>query len=164
MTETCYFCRELVIGANQFLENELAVARWDGYPLSAGHAEIIPKRHVQYVEELSDEEFLAVMQLVRQAVSYIRQTDLRALYEQKIAEVHDDPLLEKYYRKVLTDYEGHERAMDAYNLGLNNGVEAGQTVPHVHLHVIPRWRDDVTNVAGGVRNVLPDFAKDDWDL
>lgn len=42
-----------------------------------------------------------------------------------------------------------------YNLGLNVGEVAGQTIPHVHLHLIPRYPGDVENPRGGVRGVIP---------
>jgi diadenosine tetraphosphate (Ap4A) HIT family hydrolase len=42
-----------------------------------------------------------------------------------------------------------------YNLGINVGEVAGQTVPHVHLHLIPRYAGDVENPCGGVRGVIP---------
>ena len=54
-----------------------------------------------------------------------------------------------------------KRALDAelrpagYNLGINVGEVAGQTVPHVHLHLIPRYEGDVENPRGGVRGVIP---------
>lgn len=44
---------------------------------------------------------------------------------------------------------------DGYNLGLNVGTVAGQTVPHVHLHLIPRYAGDVDQPRGGVRGVIP---------
>ena len=44
---------------------------------------------------------------------------------------------------------------DGYNLGLNVGAVAGQTVPHVHLHLIPRYAGDVEQPRGGVRGVIP---------
>lgn len=44
---------------------------------------------------------------------------------------------------------------DGYNLGINVGLAAGQTIFHVHLHVIPRYRGDVENPRGGVRGVIP---------
>jgi diadenosine tetraphosphate (Ap4A) HIT family hydrolase len=46
-------------------------------------------------------------------------------------------------------------APQGYNLGINIGVVAGQTVPHVHLHLIPRYPGDVENPRGGVRGVIP---------
>ena len=42
-----------------------------------------------------------------------------------------------------------------YNIGLNVGTAAGQTVAHVHLHVIPRYTGDVDDPTGGVRLVIP---------
>lgn len=48
---------------------------------------------------------------------------------------------------------------DGYNLGLNSGQAAGQTVLHAHLHIIPRYAGDVTDPRGGVRWVLPDRAR-----
>jgi len=48
-----------------------------------------------------------------------------------------------------------ERAPDGFNLGVNVGVAAGQTVFHVHLHLIPRYKGDVANPRGGVRGVIP---------
>lgn len=44
---------------------------------------------------------------------------------------------------------------DGYNIGINVGAAAGQTVPHLHLHVIPRYNGDVSDPIGGVRNVIP---------
>jgi diadenosine tetraphosphate (Ap4A) HIT family hydrolase len=49
-----------------------------------------------------------------------------------------------------------------YNLGINDGAAAGQTVPHLHLHVIPRYSGDSDDPRGGIRWVLPTKAKY-WD-
>ena len=48
---------------------------------------------------------------------------------------------------------------DAYNVGLNDGPAAGQTVPHCHVHLIPRYAGDVEDPRGGVRWVVPRKAK-----
>lgn len=42
-----------------------------------------------------------------------------------------------------------------YNIGVNIGPAAGQTVMHVHIHLIPRYPGDSPNPIGGVRNILP---------
>lgn len=44
---------------------------------------------------------------------------------------------------------------DGYNVGFNSGGAAGQTVPHVHIHVIPRYLGDMPDPRGGVRHVIP---------
>jgi diadenosine tetraphosphate (Ap4A) HIT family hydrolase len=46
----------------------------------------------------------------------------------------------------------------AFNVGINDGPVAGQTVPHVHVHLIPRYAGDVAEPRGGVRWVLPERA------
>lgn len=45
---------------------------------------------------------------------------------------------------------------DGYNVGFNSGGAAGQTVPHVHIHMIPRYHGDIPDPRGGVRHVIPD--------
>ena len=42
-----------------------------------------------------------------------------------------------------------------FNIGVNCGEAAGQTVFHAHIHIIPRYAGDVPNPRGGVRNVIP---------
>lgn len=48
-----------------------------------------------------------------------------------------------------------------YNIGINDGAAAGQTVPHLHIHLIPRYSGDQEDPRGGVRWVIPDKA-DYW--
>ncbi len=50
----------------------------------------------------------------------------------------------------------------AYNIGINDGTAAGQTVPHLHVHLIPRYEGDVPDPRGGVRWIFPDKAAY-WD-
>lgn len=47
---------------------------------------------------------------------------------------------------------------DAFNFGLNDGPAAGQTMPQLHFHVIPRYKGDVPDPRGGVRWVVPSKA------
>ena len=44
---------------------------------------------------------------------------------------------------------------DGYNIGVNIGSAAGQSIHHVHIHIIPRYEGDVENPQGGVRHVIP---------
>lgn len=48
-----------------------------------------------------------------------------------------------------------ELSPDGYNIGINVNAAAGQTVFHVHMHLIPRYVGDVENPRGGVRGVIP---------
>jgi len=45
---------------------------------------------------------------------------------------------------------------DGYNIGVNVGEAAGQTVMHLHIHLIPRYKGDMGDPRGGVRGVIPD--------
>lgn len=46
-----------------------------------------------------------------------------------------------------------------YNIGINIGEAAGQTVPHMHIHIIPRYSGDMDDPRGGVRGVIPERQK-----
>jgi diadenosine tetraphosphate (Ap4A) HIT family hydrolase len=59
-------------------------------------------------------------------------------------------LVDRLRRRLDATY-----APDGYNLGINDGPAAGQTVMHVHMHVIPRYEGDMKDPRGGVRWVLP---------
>jgi diadenosine tetraphosphate (Ap4A) HIT family hydrolase len=50
---------------------------------------------------------------------------------------------------------------DGYNIGINDGAIAGQTVPHLHIHLIPRYEGDQPDPRGGVRWIFPEKA-DYW--
>jgi diadenosine tetraphosphate (Ap4A) HIT family hydrolase len=51
-----------------------------------------------------------------------------------------------------------EHKPDGYNIGINNGAAAGQTVMHLHMHLIPRYAGDRPDPRGGVRWVIPEKA------
>lgn len=58
--------------------------------------------------------------------------------------------------KMALDTEFHPAG---YNIGINDGATAGQTVPHLHIHLIPRYLGDTPDPRGGVRWIFPDKAK-----
>jgi diadenosine tetraphosphate (Ap4A) HIT family hydrolase len=55
--------------------------------------------------------------------------------------------------KMIIDEKYHP---DGYNIGININESAGQTVPHCHIHLIPRYKEDVRKPQGGVRHVIPE--------
>lgn len=123
-TNNCPFCN-LAQHVEIICESEICVAFFDGYPVSPGHALIIPKRHVASYFDLTDEE--------RKAMNAM--------------------LLEV---KQKLDERFHP---DGYNIGINVGEDAGQSVFHCHMHLIPRYKGDVPNPKGGVRGVIPNKQK-----
>ena len=72
------------------------------------------------------------------------------------AQEHDAlfQLIREQKRVLDTEFGPH-----AYNIGINDGPAAGQTVAHVHVHLIPRYRGDDPDPRGGVRRVLPAKAR-----
>lgn len=105
--------------------NDLAVAFFDIFPVSPGHALFITRRHIASWFEATPEEREALLALVDE---------------------------------VKDQLDAREPKPDGYNLGTNVGVVAGQSVMHLHLHLIPRFEGDVDDPMGGIRAVIPDKA------
>lgn len=63
-------------------------------------------------------------------------------------------LLQSAKAKLETEHQP-----DGYNIGINDGPTAGQTVPHLHMHLIPRYKGDLEDPRGGVRWIIPEKAK-----
>lgn len=64
-------------------------------------------------------------------------------------------LLEQVKNKI----ESKDDTVTGFNIGINSGEDAGQTIFHCHIHLIPRRKGDVDNPRGGVRGVIPDKQK-----
>jgi len=60
---------------------------------------------------------------------------------------------------VVREQLQNEFGPAGFNIGLNDGTAAGQTVMHAHIHVIPRFNGDVADPRGGVRWILPEKAR-----
>jgi diadenosine tetraphosphate (Ap4A) HIT family hydrolase len=52
-----------------------------------------------------------------------------------------------------------DETITGFNLGINDGIDAGQTIPHCHIHLIPRRKNDIPEPQGGVRNIIPGKGK-----
>ncbi|MEX0965685.1 MAG: bifunctional class I SAM-dependent methyltransferase/HIT family protein [Bacteroidia bacterium] len=116
----CPFCapeasRELIT------ESATAYAILDKYPVSTGHALIIPKQHKPDYFQLSTHTHFACNLALNRT------------------------------KQILQECFSPE----GFNVGINIGETAGQTIPHAHIHLIPRYAGDVENPIGGVRNLFP---------
>lgn len=157
MTDECLFCQEYAAGHDTFMENELFRARWDGIPVSLGHAEVLPKRHVQYFHDLTHEEKASLLLFVDEVIAAIQQADLASEYKKLLDETTEmaRPHVQKAYEIAMQGIA----AIDGFNHGLNDGLTAGQSIPHFHYHIIPRRQGDVANPRGGVRRI---FGEDEY--
>jgi len=117
---TCPFCN--LEDDQVLLSNSTAVVIRDGFPVTEGHSLVIPRRHIESLFDLTEEEF------------------------QDLGELSSD------VRRRLLDSDD---TIEGFNIGVNDGTVAGQTVPHCHVHIIPRRAGDVANPRGGVRHVIP---------
>ena len=130
MNETpCPFCTIDV--QRIFYSGELVVGIWDMYPVSPGHALLLPKRHISSWFEATAEE--------RAELSETTTIAREAILKRTASE--------------------HLPTPDGFNIGVNVGQSAGQTVFHLHVHVIPRCSGDVVDPRGGVRHVIPNKAQ-----
>ena len=67
-------------------------------------------------------------------------------------ELNDLNMILKKQQKSILDLD---KSIKGFNIGINAGIVAGQTIMHCHIHLIPRREGDVENPQGGVRGVIP---------
>ena len=58
-------------------------------------------------------------------------------------------------KKIKNQVEKNDKTVKGFNIGINSGEVAGQSIKHCHIHLIPRRKGDVENPQGGVRGVIP---------
>lgn len=110
-------CREItrpLIDGSRFLENRYFVAFLANSALSRGHSLLVPRRHVEKIDELTSAE--------REALG----ESLTVVTER--------------VRRLTADF----------TVSLNHGAVAGQHVPHIHFHIIPRYSTGVRSLAPGI--------------
>jgi len=61
----------------------------------------------------------------------------------------------KLIKKLKKKFEKKDKSIKGFNIGINSGKVAGQSIYHCHIHLIPRRKNDVKNPQGGVRAVIP---------
>ena len=76
-------------------------------------------------------------------------------------DLNDEELndLNKILKKQRTELLNLDKDITGFNVGVNAGKDAGQSIMHCHIHLIPRRKGDVENPRGGVRGVIPSKQK-----
>lgn len=123
MPEDCLFCDPS--RSRRVYANTTCYARYDNFPATEGHVEIVPFRHVTSFFDLRPDEAFDAYALLRHVSRYLSVT----------------------YRP------------DSWNIGVNDGPTAGQTIPHLHIHLIPRYAGDQDDPRGGIRRGLPGWGQ-----
>jgi diadenosine tetraphosphate (Ap4A) HIT family hydrolase len=129
----CPFCN--MENSKIILANDHAIAIYDGFPVTPGHTLIVPKRHIVLFFEATREEQSAMLDL---------------LAEMRLLLLDANPSQPPFAKG--------RSIPDAFNIGINDGAAAGQTVMHMHIHLIPRYAGDTDDPRGGVRWIMPEKA------
>jgi histidine triad (HIT) family protein len=154
----CYFCRVSNGETDPFIfENRSFVGIFDTNPVNPGHALVVPRRHVVSLFDLNEEEQQDYFDALRGVKIIIETTDLTDLYRNMLSRdyLKDRP---KDHIETVLQLEFLGNKPDAYTIGNNDGREAGRSIDHLHVILLPRYRGDVENPRGGIRNVIPSRA------
>jgi histidine triad (HIT) family protein len=106
----CIFCKIIngEIPCHRVYEDEKVLAFLDIKPLNPGHTLVVPKKHYENIEEINEEDLIALILAIKK---------IGLLIKEKLG-------------------------VAGYNVSENNGEVAGQEVPHLHFHIIPRHNGD----------------------
>jgi histidine triad (HIT) family protein len=127
----CVFCKIISgeIPAKVIMQNEKAMALLDAFPLAAGHSLVIPKSHYAKVQQMSEQDAMAVFEIVWKLVGAVETGS----------------------------------QVNASTIAIHNGSEAGQEVPHVHAHIVPRKRGDGAGPIHSMFRVKPKLSSQEMD-
>lgn len=150
MTKKCTFCNS---NHNWIFENEYFYSIFDIHPVSPGHTLVIPKRHLVSLLDLQDKEWNALKETLGKTIELIRKTKKRDLYKNMASQKLSNK--SPVFCKKMLKHIGLDKKPLAFNIGINDGREAGRTIDHLHVQIIPRYRNDVKNPIGGIRTIIP---------
>lgn len=108
--QDCIFCKIIKgeLPNYTIYEDKHVLAFLDIYPHAKGHTVVIPKKHYEFLSDMTEDDWKNISVGLKNSLKRIE--------------------------KVLKP--------DAVNIAINNGKVAGQVVPHVHWHIMPRWEND----------------------
>ena len=127
----CIFCKIIAgeIPAKVIIENEKAMALLDAFPLAAGHTLVIPTSHYATVQEMSEQDAMAVFNIIWKLAGAVETGS----------------------------------QVNASTIAIHNGSEAGQEVPHVHAHIVPRKRGDGAGPIHSMFKIKPKLSPQEMD-
>lgn len=128
----CIFCKIIAgeIPTKVIMQNEKAMALLDAFPLAAGHTLVIPKSHYAKVQQMSEQDAMAVFEIIW---------------------------------KIADAVEAASQ-VNASTIAIHNGSEAGQEVPHVHVHIVPRKKGDGAGPIHSMFKVKPKLSPKEMDV
>lgn len=111
--DPCSFCNSSVIAKQKIYEDNQVIVLYDYKPIIEGHCLILPKRHVEQLHDLTDQEVCSIK------------------------------------RGISTLFKAAQKTYQAtsYLIFQKNGEHAGQSVPHVHVHFLPRRPNDYWDIS-----------------
>jgi diadenosine tetraphosphate (Ap4A) HIT family hydrolase len=152
----CFFCKLWHVKSRMLWENSSLYLVFDNFPVSPGHALLIPKRHVKDFAEVNATEWNELKPAIQEAITVIGTTDLVPIYQQFVKDHISDQSV--WFSKKALAHPRINTKPDAYNHGFNDGKAAGRTIDHLHWHIIPRYEGDMNDPRGGVRFVIPEMG------
>jgi diadenosine tetraphosphate (Ap4A) HIT family hydrolase len=137
--KSCGFCRILAGKAEGsfVFRDERVAAFMDITPVTPGHLLVIPIRHAVYLSDLDPADGARMFEVAQSLTAAMRRQNGDSPWESHRALRSDSPHFGSTRRGTVPVLK-----CEAVNLLLADGEQAGQDVPHVHLHVIPRFHGD----------------------
>ena len=129
--ENCVFCKIASgkIPARVVMQNDRAVVLLDAFPLAPGHTLVIPKSHYAKVQDMGEQDAMAVFEITRKVVGAV-EAGLQ---------------------------------VGASTIAIHNGRDAGQEIPHVHVHIVPRKKGDGAGAIHSMFKSRPKLSPQEMD-
>lgn len=125
----CIFCKIVSgeIPAEIVTQNDKAIALLDAFPLAPGHTLVIPKSHYAKVQDMSEQDALAVFEVMWKVIGAVEAGSM----------------------------------VNASTIAVHNGSEAGQEIPHVHVHIVPRKVGDGAGAIHSMFKIRPKLSAEE---
>ncbi len=160
--KTCPFCKLDPLKFQVLWTSKYFVAFFDAFPVNPGHYCLIPKRHCLTLNELEKKEWVRLQKALKDSREVLKSLSLEEIYTKMLKNPISD-YSRNFCFEALKDSRKYKK-IDAFNIGINDGRSAGRTIDHLHIQVIPRYKGDVSNPTGGIRNVIPSKANYRQDI